>query len=368
MTNDTTLVIVSDHGRDDIRDHGGNTLGELFTVFSMYQKGLKFKIDPIKENNVTDEKLRIVPFISITSTISNLLQTYIPFSNVGVLLPEYLIYNESNSQYEIYSDLFKSLLLNELQLIIYVKEYISLATDHIYQASVVKLNNFLKDLDKNRDKTFEILQKMRINNSKINNETSSSIIEMIKSYHLFLKTKADSIASSLDPLLISPSPSYSWFLVAISLLFLIVLPFFIISLSLLSKPKLDEISKSNLKLRFIVLWVQFILIFFVNKHNELIYLIWAVNLWILYPIASGVIHRTILRELKWKHILWIISIIIALLISSWTTLISDHLETIAFYIWRILLMIFIVYHFWHKEYHQSIKLGVYLVLFASSFK
>ena len=225
MSDDTSLVIVSDHGRDDTRDHGGNSLGELHTIFAMYQKDIKFKIDPMEKSILHQGKLRVVPFISLASTISNILQTYVPFSNVGVLRPEYLIYENNSSDFEIYKDIFKSVLLNELQITTYIQHYISVA-DKDSQKSVIQLmQSFLDEISNNKEKMVEILKRIKGKSQDNSQNEKLEIISMIKDYQTTnFSDKVNSFNSKLNELWSMPNTKNTWYLIAIALLFLTLQP------------------------------------------------------------------------------------------------------------------------------------------------
>lgn len=225
MSNDTSLVIVSDHGRDDVRDHGGNSLGELHTVFAMYQKGNTFEVDPMSKSILSQGKLRVISFMSLASTISNILQTSIPFSNVGAFRPEYLVYDDDASNFDIHKDVFKSVLLNELQITKYIEHYIAVAHKIKAQKGVIHLmEQFLHELKQNKDKMFEILSKIQSESQKNGQTTNDEIIKMIQSYQtVSFSDKVEKFDNELNELWSIPNSENNYYLFAIAIIFFLVL-------------------------------------------------------------------------------------------------------------------------------------------------
>ena len=95
MDNDTVLLAFGDHGMTDNGGHGGETENELRTILFAYAKGgLPIKAHKSPEVRKTLNKLqRDVKQLDMPSILASILDTEIPFSNLGVLHP-YLYTNK----------------------------------------------------------------------------------------------------------------------------------------------------------------------------------------------------------------------------------------------------------------------------------
>jgi phosphatidylinositol glycan class O len=88
MDDETTLILMGDHGFGDDCDHGGDTLVELATGMFFYQKtGFPMKKwydeHPEKFNKIDG----LLKNVDVASIVSLVLDTAFPFSNFGTLHP-----------------------------------------------------------------------------------------------------------------------------------------------------------------------------------------------------------------------------------------------------------------------------------------
>ena len=113
LPDNTTLIMYGDHGSDNEGHHGDDTDLNHFTAFMVYSKDHKFRI-PIQDKQFSLK--------DIAATISGILSQKTPFSNTGLLRPEYMIYGEEVSDTDMYKDLFMKLYLNMLQISEYQTE------------------------------------------------------------------------------------------------------------------------------------------------------------------------------------------------------------------------------------------------------
>ncbi|CAK84273.1 unnamed protein product (macronuclear) [Paramecium tetraurelia] len=99
LSNDTTLIITGDHGMLNDGNHGGNSSLETNTVFFVTRKNAKLdkhymqKIEGFRddyETSVTskDSYIRTIKQVDIAPTIAKLIGVPIPFSNIGIIIPE----------------------------------------------------------------------------------------------------------------------------------------------------------------------------------------------------------------------------------------------------------------------------------------
>lgn len=268
LTNNITLVILSDHGRDDNRDHGGDTLGELYTMFSMHQKDLNFKVNPMDQTVLSSqEKLDVIPHISIASTMSNLLQTFIPFSNIGAFRPEYLIYNDTQSEYDIHKDILKTVLLNGLQIIKYIKRYKEAENGSSFKEIIDSMDNLTNDLNAHYDEVFEILSKIDKENSNTDKKSDSKekIIQSIIKIQRMFSQRIESFDNEMKTIWAIPNTKLIPYLFVVTLMFL----FTFIAISCEIKYCYDDgnqndgkfinLANYNMKARYIFVIIQIIL-------------------------------------------------------------------------------------------------------------
>ena len=108
-----TLFVFVDHGRQDYKDHGGPSDGETHSIFSMYQKDSKFRYG--LDNRLVNGKLPIIQQIDISGVLADLLQIPRPYNSISRVLPEFLTYSDNATDFEVYVDILKTILLNEIQ-------------------------------------------------------------------------------------------------------------------------------------------------------------------------------------------------------------------------------------------------------------
>lgn len=77
MDDETTLVIIGDHGMTQTGDHGGESTDEVDALFFMYSKGTPLLSEEYDEYNKTIQQIDLVPLLS------TLLGVPIPYSNLG---------------------------------------------------------------------------------------------------------------------------------------------------------------------------------------------------------------------------------------------------------------------------------------------
>ncbi|KAF7995365.1 hypothetical protein HCN44_006472 [Aphidius gifuensis] len=87
INDDTVLFVMGDHGMTESGDHGGDSSNEIDTALFIYSK------KQLQDNNPTFSQSKIVNQIDIVPTISTILGSPIPFSNIGSIiidaLPKY---------------------------------------------------------------------------------------------------------------------------------------------------------------------------------------------------------------------------------------------------------------------------------------
>uniref|UniRef100_A0A1Q3F5Z1 Putative glycosylphosphatidylinositol anchor synthesis protein n=1 Tax=Culex tarsalis TaxID=7177 RepID=A0A1Q3F5Z1_CULTA len=77
MDDESTLVIIGDHGMTQTGDHGGESSDEVNALFFMYSKGTPLLSEEYDEYNKTIQQIDLVPLLS------TLLGVPIPYSNLG---------------------------------------------------------------------------------------------------------------------------------------------------------------------------------------------------------------------------------------------------------------------------------------------
>ncbi|CAD8114412.1 unnamed protein product [Paramecium primaurelia] len=99
LSNDTTLIITGDHGMLNDGNHGGNSSLETNTVFFVTKKNAHYNKHYMKNVNgfrddyetfvvSKDSYLRTIKQVDIAPTIAKLIGVPIPFSNIGMIIPE----------------------------------------------------------------------------------------------------------------------------------------------------------------------------------------------------------------------------------------------------------------------------------------
>lgn len=79
MDNETTLLVIGDHGMTGTGDHGGESEDELNALLFAYSKSHKFITSDYGSDNVTMQQIDLVP------TLSSILGIPIPYSNLGLI-------------------------------------------------------------------------------------------------------------------------------------------------------------------------------------------------------------------------------------------------------------------------------------------
>ncbi|XP_058832499.1 GPI ethanolamine phosphate transferase 3 [Topomyia yanbarensis] len=77
MDEETTLIVIGDHGMTQTGDHGGESAEEVNSLFFMYSKGLDLMPEEYDSFSKTIQQIDLVPLLS------NLLGVPIPYSNLG---------------------------------------------------------------------------------------------------------------------------------------------------------------------------------------------------------------------------------------------------------------------------------------------
>lgn len=90
MTDDTVLMVVSDHGMTHSGNHGGSTPDEVDTVLFAYSKQ---EFHESKYNIYDPTYKKSVDQIDIVPTISMLLGIPIPYNNLGQVIPDFILKN-----------------------------------------------------------------------------------------------------------------------------------------------------------------------------------------------------------------------------------------------------------------------------------
>jgi phosphatidylinositol glycan class O len=105
MSNDSILLILSDHGQTNNGNHGGDTEEETTSyIFATLKGNNKFNkeytsfikekefqfLNKRNDSNIVarDKYLRFINLVDMTPTISRWLGLPIPFNNLGVFVPE----------------------------------------------------------------------------------------------------------------------------------------------------------------------------------------------------------------------------------------------------------------------------------------
>lgn len=101
LDDDTLLVVMGDHGMDSKGDHGGDSFSEVSTALWVYSKSrpLLNEQDPLPSWALDESsflnlepslgKTRTVAQIDLVPTLSLMLGIPIPFSNLGLIIPEF---------------------------------------------------------------------------------------------------------------------------------------------------------------------------------------------------------------------------------------------------------------------------------------
>lgn len=186
IPDDCLLLMFGDHGMTDDGNHGGSTIEETDSGLFVYSKkklfpSFKENNDKCNVNNIDNDKIinqsinnskttmtmswstdkesleprniidimknpRIISQIDLIPTISILLGIPIPFSSIGMVIPELLqdnAYHYNNSSSKL---LLESLQVNSIQVMKYLNIYFSPTYD--YNNSDIKdINNFTKNYD-----------------------------------------------------------------------------------------------------------------------------------------------------------------------------------------------------------------------------
>lgn len=223
MGDNTTMVFLTDHGRGEYRNHGGSTKGEMYTIFGMYQKDLEFRIDQELEVKARKDKLRIVPQISLSATFSALLQTNYPFSNVGSVRTEYLVYNNTSSNFEVNKDLLKTVLLNELQISKYI-EYYKSSSNNPGSEIIDIMNDYLKKLDKNKGLLLKMLENIKAENliDDQHSEGKRTLQTDVDKYKAQSMAQIDELNRRLNAEWSMPQIQFKPYLLVLSMFFLIL--------------------------------------------------------------------------------------------------------------------------------------------------
>ncbi|POW15008.1 hypothetical protein PSTT_02582 [Puccinia striiformis] len=146
LDDDTLLIVMGDHGMDPKGDHGGDSFLEVSSGLWIYSKSKPLVETPIPEWLLPDKDdyidldgigtVRSIPQIDLVPTLSLLLGIPIPFSNLGMIIPE-LFYRKTGNLTPIES-LSLATSLNSQQLHQFINTYSKSTSD---------LNPFLSTLD-----------------------------------------------------------------------------------------------------------------------------------------------------------------------------------------------------------------------------
>ncbi|CAL1536499.1 unnamed protein product [Lymnaea stagnalis] len=127
MRDDTILFIMGDHGMTKTGDHGGDSADEIEAGLFIYSPA---QIASRKQDETEDS---IVMQMDFVPTLSLLLGLPIPFSNLGMVIPELFSYcpwwnTASNELRQVYHKI-KALRLNAHQINLYLTTYQQIASD-----------------------------------------------------------------------------------------------------------------------------------------------------------------------------------------------------------------------------------------------
>jgi phosphatidylinositol glycan class O len=146
MDDDTVLFVLGDHGMDVKGDHGGDSEVEVQAALFIYSKTPFLAKDRSRLNAILNElantdpeddslrtfiersdvgRHRTVPQIDLVPTISMLLGLPIPYSNLGMIIPELFLTpsNNGTTSYESVRNLVEVARMNAHQLYQYVSAY-----------------------------------------------------------------------------------------------------------------------------------------------------------------------------------------------------------------------------------------------------
>ncbi|SMN21821.1 similar to Saccharomyces cerevisiae YJL062W LAS21 Integral plasma membrane protein involved in the synthesis of the glycosylphosphatidylinositol (GPI) core structure [Maudiozyma saulgeensis] len=100
MKDDTLMIIMGDHGMNDVGNHGGSSAGETSAGLVFLSKKLAKYEKPIAQKNVkvpmtlddssTFQYLSSIQQMDLVPTISSLFNVPVPKNSVGVLIPEFI--------------------------------------------------------------------------------------------------------------------------------------------------------------------------------------------------------------------------------------------------------------------------------------
>jgi hypothetical protein len=187
MDDDTTLMIVGDHGMDFSGEHGRDSPGETNTVIVGYSKK---GFQKYKQNNLHDimrsinETTKLVKQEDFTPTISMLLGLPIPFSNMGQVLSDmYPVGSfpqlESCPESSFEAQLLRDNYINTLQIRKYFKE--NQQQNHLFKAEDL---HYIKKLFQEIESDYQEIQEIIQNPGKCS-QIHEMVVNTIKKCQFF---------------------------------------------------------------------------------------------------------------------------------------------------------------------------------------
>jgi phosphatidylinositol glycan class O len=129
MHDDTLLILLGDHGMDEKGDHGGDGHSETSAAGWVYSKTKPISTSSVKDNGdgnyefghlMSDPRLprtRKANQIDLVPTLSLLLGTSIPYNNLGSVIPDFFLGDET------LETLYQAMHVNADQIAIYLENY-----------------------------------------------------------------------------------------------------------------------------------------------------------------------------------------------------------------------------------------------------
>ena len=380
LPDNTTLVIFTDHGRGEFRDHGGSSDAETHIMFSMFNKDAKFRID--EETDHFQTKLESFSQVSVAATVSTLFQTNFPFNNVGPIRPEYLVYNNDTSEFDMRVDMLKTIIRNELQISDYIHFY--LKSDDVGNPDVEKImKKYIKDYDNHKKDLFAILAKIKaMKGSKSVNETAHSMLfEDIDEYRETSYNRISQFSRNLNIVWSIPNIDYKHVLMFIGFFMVVFYCLFVNTITLAEninytyegwtyiiypeswKEKDDpEEAKAKvpLKSRYIAVLIELICFGIFFQNTQILCVISFINLWILYPfifLVFGSI-KGLIQELISSDIVRTFICFVIIVVCPWALNIFNHQWNISYMICKLLMVIMIIDHVKNQKMFRAIAIAI----------
>ncbi|XP_077989411.1 GPI ethanolamine phosphate transferase 3, catalytic subunit-like [Glandiceps talaboti] len=193
MSNDTLLLVMGDHGMTVTGDHGGDSEDELAAALFLYSPSQLIHSSVAER---TKEQYETVSQVDLVPTLSLLLGTAIPYSNLGSVMTDLFTIDPSqHTQPSKLMSLYKTieaLQINALQVKRYVDAYSRLSDEFPYVESL--------SLQKKLEEAESLLQQVDIENSNldITHQYLEDIQRLYIEYLSGVKTMCQSIWAKFD--------------------------------------------------------------------------------------------------------------------------------------------------------------------------